>query len=131
MGGRKQKYTTEASKKDALAARNAQRYLDPDQHEKKKERDREYRRRKREQEKLQRHPDPLALLADVVTQETLLQEVDGHDIVQTSSGVMIEAECTEVYGHPEEDISIDWGDGVINGMDSNGMKNTLLFVSSN
>jgi len=53
---------------------------------KKKERDRLYQQRKREQARLRCHPDPLAQLADVATQQTYLEEENDVIVVRDYLG---------------------------------------------
>ena len=64
--------------------------------QKKREKDKLYRQKKREQEHLQLHRDPLAQLADIVTQQDYLQ-----DVVTTELPIVPE--------HTEEQESIDTG----------------------
>src|SRR5438034_2976457 len=63
----------------------------------KREKDRVYQQRKREQVRLERHEDPLARLADVVTQREYLGE---------ENDVIIEAEIRESLEEAEETIEV-------------------------
>jgi hypothetical protein len=78
--------------------------------QKKREKDKLYRQKKREQERLQRHQDPLAQLADIVTQQDYLQDVattelpivpehtEEQEPINTGLIVEEEGEILEIFG---------------------------------
>jgi hypothetical protein len=78
--------------------------------QKKREKDKLYRQKKREQERLQLHPDPLAQLADIVTQQDYLQDVattelpivpehtEEQEPIDTGLIVEEEGEILEIFG---------------------------------
>ena len=109
-----------ASRNESLAARNAQRFLDPVEHEKKKQKDREYWQRKQQQKKLWKHPDPLANLADMTTQERMRDEVDECDFIPSTSRQR-RKEPLDTYAPPEDDILVDQGRVFTDDVGENGI----------
>jgi vacuolar-type H+-ATPase subunit I/STV1 len=101
--GRKSLNKSETELKQTKARWYQQIRLNDEKYEEKKKKDREYRRRKREQEKLRKHSEPLALLADVTIQKSLLEELDDGSLGR-STWTTNWQELMEVYAPPEEDV---------------------------
>jgi len=113
-------------RKKAQSDTHERRRLEKSRHEQKKKKDCEYQQRKREQERLQQHHDPLALLADVATQDRLLKELDNfEDAIQTIMGVDdADEDIRGTYTPPDEDVLGDFTDGFADDLDGghDGMK---------
>jgi len=116
---------TVEEKKEAQSKRDEQLKLDKEKYELKKKNHREYQRKKREQEKLQSHPNPLARLADSVTRERLLRELDRGEVGVRPTGIVERGEVTETYVHPDENMPEELPDGFSNGYRS-GMKSIRI-----
>jgi hypothetical protein len=95
--------------------------------QKKREKDKLYRQKKREQEHLQLHRDPLAQLADIITQQDYLQDVtmtelpivpehtEEQEAIDTGLIVEEEGEILEIFG---KDVSEELDDsGFLDGME--------------
>ena len=129
--GRRPTYANAERKKKARVERDVRIQLDDGRHEEKKRKDREYRQRKREQERLRKHDDPLALLADVATQDRLLEESDDfQDGIQTLMGVDdADEDRNGTQGAPDEDVLGDFADGFADDFD--GGHDGMKAISSN
>jgi len=95
--------------------------------ERNKEYDRIYRQRKREQARLHQHQDPLAQLADIVTQQQYLDEANARDnsLGEIESIMEEEEEAIDVAGMVEEDGEVleNFYDGGFGGSDDGGFMN--------
>lgn len=133
--GRKPLYVSIEARKNARVERNRQIRSDPDKDEERKRKQREYKQRKREQERLQKHGEPLALLADAAEQRRMLEEVevDEEEVVETPAPPVDREEVTETYADLDDDaLPGDLGGGFINNgydEDQDGMTAQLNWQS--
>ena len=94
--GRRAIYLTVEEKKKAQAKRAKKTKPNEEKATAKKKQDHKYQWRVREQENRQKHPDPLALLADAALREKLLRELLNNDVTMQPS-VMDHNDVTEIY----------------------------------
>jgi hypothetical protein len=100
-------YSNERERKQGRIERDEQARMNKEKYKGKKKRDREYRQRKRDQERLSRHPDPLALLADTVTQEIMLRDADNDNAILLPSIMAIVGEKDRLKCMPSRGAYLD------------------------